>query len=180
MSWEYNEFEILTIVKQVYRTPYLNRLKQFFLHLLRNNLYIGRKNHSSNSLDPHMCIVCGKHPEKRIPILFSCGTVIVLTNQLVSVLREAGLLERGSNIEAFLFKGYNFNSIENLTLVTLWDFIYKARFNPEKHSTCKFTRYLQYKVDGFVMLAPNLKLGFWLVSNVLKRKINTQYDGSDI
>ena len=115
-----------------------------------------------------------------MPILFSCKPVKILTIQLVSVLKESGLLERGSYIEAFLFKGYNFNSIENLTLVTLWDFIYKARFNPEKHSTCKFTRYLQYKVDGFAMLAPNLKLGFWLVSNVLKRNINTQYDVSDI
>ena len=37
MNWEYDEFEILTIVKQVYRTPYLKRLKQFFLRLLRNN-----------------------------------------------------------------------------------------------------------------------------------------------
>ena len=71
MSWECDEFEILTIVKQVYKTPYLNRLKQFFLCLLRNNLYIDRKNHNSSPL-PLTCMICGKHPEKRISILFSC------------------------------------------------------------------------------------------------------------
>ena len=97
MNWEYDEFEILTIVKQVYRTPYLNRLKQFFLRLLRNNLYIGRKNQDTNNFDPHTCIICGKHPEERMPILFSCEVVRQLTNQLVSTLKEAGLLGKGSS-----------------------------------------------------------------------------------
>ena len=105
-----------------------------------------------------------------MPILFSCEVVKKLAKQLVSTLREAGLLEKGDCIEKILFKGYNFNSIENLTLVSLWDFIYKARFNPEKFSTCMFTRYLRYKVDHYALLAPNLKLGFWLVSNVLEEK----------
>ena len=167
MSWECAEFEIIAIVKQVYRTPYLNRLKQFFLGLRRINLYIGRKNHNTNSLDPYMCMIFGKHLGKRMPIIF-------LVNQLFSILREAGLLEKGCYIEAFLFKGYNFNTIENLTLVTLWDFIYKPRFNPEKYSTCKFTRYLQYKGDGFAMLGPNLMLRLLLVSNGLKRNINSK------
>ena len=148
-----------------------------FLRLLRNNLYIGKSNHDSKSLDPNTCIICRKHPEKRMPILFSREPVKILTNQLVGSLRNSGLLEKGSYIEAFLCKGYNFNSIENLTLVTLWDFIYKACFNNEKYSTCKFFRYLQYKVDCFAILAPYLKLGFWLVSNVLKRNINAQNDG---
>ena len=106
-----------------------------------------------------------------MPILFSCEVVKELTNQLVSTLREAGLLGKGNCIEAFLFKGYDFISIENLSLVTLWDFIFKLRFNPEEYSTCRFTRYLQYKVDRFALLAPNLKLGLWLVSNVLERNI---------
>ena len=43
LSWECDEYEILIRVKQVYKTPYLNRLKQFFLRLLRNNLYFGKK-----------------------------------------------------------------------------------------------------------------------------------------
>ena len=103
-----------------------------------------------------------------------------LVDQLVHALRGAGLLSKGSSIEFFLFKGYGFNTIENLTLVTLWDFIYKARFNPEKHSTSMFFRYLHYKVGQFELLAPNLKLGLWLFSNVLKKNHNIRYDDSDI
>ena len=42
LDWECDEYEIIKIVKQVNKTPYLNRLKQFFLHLLRNNLFFGK------------------------------------------------------------------------------------------------------------------------------------------
>ena len=87
----------------------------------------------------------------------------------MGILREANLLKRGTCIEVFLFKEYDFNSIENLTLVTLCDFIYKARFDPDKYSTCRFTGYLQWNVDRIALLAPNLKLGLWMVSNVLDK-----------
>ena len=100
-----------------------------------------------------------------------------MTSRLINILKEAGLLEKGNKIEIFLFKEYNFNSVENLTLITLFDYIYKARFSPEKHSTCMFEKYLQYKVDCFVLVANSLKLGFLLISNVLKRNNN---DGLDI
>ena len=43
IDWEYDEDEVLKIVMQVLKTPYLNRLKQFFICLLRNNLFLGKK-----------------------------------------------------------------------------------------------------------------------------------------
>ena len=104
-------------------------------------MYIGKKNQDPNSPDPYLCTICGKHPAKCVTILFSCEVVKGLTNQLIGTLREAGLLGKGTCIEVLLFKEYDFNSIENLTLVTLWDFVYKARFTPDKYSTCRFTRY---------------------------------------
>ena len=104
MNWDCEEFDILTIVKQVYKTPYLNRLKQFFLRLIRNNLYIGKSTQGSNNTNSQACIICGKHPEKRIPMLFSCEIVKQLTSQLINTLREASLLEKGSNIGIFLYK----------------------------------------------------------------------------
>ena len=42
IDWEYDEDEVLKIVMQVLKTPYLNRLKQFFICLLRNNLLLGK------------------------------------------------------------------------------------------------------------------------------------------
>ena len=95
-----------------------------------------------------------------------------MTSKLINVLEEVGLLEKGNHIEIFLFKEYNFNSVENLTLITLWHYIYKARFSPEKYSTCMFDKYLQYQVDRFALVATRLKLGFLMISNVLKRNAN--------
>ena len=57
--------------------------------------------------------------------------------------------------------------------MTLRDYLYKARFNPDKYSTCRFTGYLQWNVDRIALLAPNLKLGLWMVSNVLDKKKHT-------
>ena len=114
----------------------MNRLKQFFLRLLRNNLYIGKVSHG-NPL-PLTCTICGKHPEKRFPILFTCEVASSLVKNLIHALNEANLLSEGSNIECFLFKEYSFNTIENLSLVTLWDYIYKARFTPEKYLASMF------------------------------------------
>ena len=110
--------------------------------------------------------MCGKHLEKRVPILYSCEVVKKLICKLLVILREANLLKRGTCIEVFLFKEYDFNSIENLALVTLWDFVYKARVDPDRYSTCKYTGYLQWNIDCLALLAPNLKLGSLAVSNI--------------
>ena len=47
MNWDCNEYDTLTRVKQVYKTPYFNRLKQFYLRLIRNNLFIGKNTHNN-------------------------------------------------------------------------------------------------------------------------------------
>ena len=43
MDWECNEYTVLKTVMQVLKTPYLNRLTQFYLRLIRNNLFFGKK-----------------------------------------------------------------------------------------------------------------------------------------
>ena len=79
----------------------------------------------------------------------------------------AGLLRQGDNIEMFLFSEYAFDSVETLVLITLWDFIYKIRFNPEKYYICMFTKYLKFKVDYFALVSCSLKLRCLLVSSAL-------------
>ena len=123
-------------------------------------------------------MICGKHPEKRIPILFTCEVTISLVKKLIHALNEADLLSEGSNIECFLFKEYSFNTVENLSLVTLWDYIYKARFTPEKYLASMFFRYLHYKLGQIELLAPNLKLGLWSLSNALRNNHDIRYDNS--
>ena len=168
-------FLITEIVKQVNKTPYLNRLKQFFLRLLRNNLFFGKSKHNP----PPSCVICGKHPEKRIPALMICEVSVSLVKQLSNFLREAGLLNQGDNIECFLYKAYKFNSIENLSLVILWDFIYKARFTPEKYVASGFFSYLYHKISWIQMLAPNLKLGFTSLANALIKSNTIRYLNPD-
>ena len=82
-----------------------------------------------------------------MPLLYSCEVVKRLTYNLIEVLKRANLLRNGANIEVFLFKHYEFNSIENLALVTLWDFVYKAKFDPDRYSTVKFEGYLRRNID---------------------------------
>ena len=102
-----------------------------------------------------------------MPLLYSCEVVKRLTYSLIEVLRRANLLGKGANIEVFLFKHYKFNSIENLALVTLWDYVYKAKFDPDRYSTIKFEGYLRWNIDRLALSAPNLKLRSRAVSNVL-------------
>ena len=104
--------------------------------------------------------------------MFSCNIVKEMTAKLIHILKEAGLLALGDKIEMFLFVDYDFNSVENLILITLWDFVYKARFDPEKYSICMFTRYLKYKIDYFALVSLNLKLGCLLVSSVFQKYNN--------
>ena len=40
IDWLYDEDEILKIIKLVLKTPYLNRLKQFYFRLIRNKLFL--------------------------------------------------------------------------------------------------------------------------------------------
>ena len=101
--------------------------------------------------------------------MFSCVPVRNLTSKVRNILKIAGLLRLGDNIEMFLFSEYAFDTVENLVLITLWDYVYKLRFNPEKYSLCMFTKYLKIKVDHFSLVSYRLKLGFCLVSSALTK-----------
>ena len=113
LSWECDTQDIVDIVKQVNRTPYLNRLKQFFLRLLRNNLFFGKTKYNTSPT----CVICGQHSEKRIPALMICDVTVSLVNRLTGALREANLLRNDDIIECFLYKTYSFNTAQNLSLV---------------------------------------------------------------
>ena len=71
-------------------------------------------------------------------LLYSCEVVKKLTQALIEILKRANLLKNGIYIEVFLFKFYDFNSIENLSLVLLWNYIYKLKFDIERYSAIKF------------------------------------------
>ena len=77
------------------------------------------------------------------------------------------MLRSGEYIEIFLFKNYNFNSIENLSLVILWNYIYISNFNFERYSAIKFKYYLKQNIDQLALLSPNLKSKSQAIVNAL-------------
>ena len=112
-------------------------------------------------------MICGQHPEKRIPALMICDVTVSLVNRLTGALREASLLRNDDTIECFLFKSYGFNSAQNISLVFLWDFMYKARFFHEKYPASRFFKYLRNKISWVQLLAPNLKSELASLANAL-------------
>ena len=114
--------------------------------------------------------MCGKHQERRVPILYSCEVIGKLTETLIEILKRANLLQNGIRMEIFLFKCYEFNSIENLSLVLLWNYVYKSKFDMEGYSAIKFEYYLMRNIDQLALLSPNLKLGSQTVLNVLESR----------
>ena len=109
-----------------------------------------------------------------------CEVTVSLVKRLTHLLREANLLCHDDSIECFLYKAYRFNTVENLSLVMLWDFIYKARFSPEKYAASRFFGYLSNKISWVQTLAPDLKSEFSSLANALLKSNASQYYNSDI
>ena len=122
------------------------------------------------STDPSIWFMCRKHQERHVPLLYSCEIVSKLTQALIEILKRANLLKNGTHIKVFLFKYYEFNSIENLSLVLLWNYIYKLKFDIEGYSAIKFEYYLMRNINQLALLSPNLKLGSQAVVNVLESR----------
>ena len=118
-----------------------------------------------------------------MPLLYSCKVVKSLTQDLIDILKRANLLRFWDHIETFLFKINNFNSIENLSLVELWNYIYKSKFNTEKYSAIKFRYYLKQNVSQSRLLSPSLKSESQAVINVIEAWKGTafcEYDRYDV
>ena len=47
---------------------------------------------------------------------------------MIRILKKAGCLSKGCKMDMFLFDRYPNDSIENITLMFTWKFIYKSKF----------------------------------------------------
>ena len=109
-----------------------------------------------------------------------CEVTVSLVKRLTHLLKEANLLSHDDSIECFLYKAYKFNTVQNLSLVMLWDFMYKARFSHEKYPASRFFSYLGNRISWVQTLAPDLKSEFSSLANVLLKNNASQYNNSDI
>ena len=129
---DYDRNEFMKIVLEVIEMPFLNRLKQFMLRLLRNNLLLGKRAYKIKNPEESLCFLCNNHRETRVLLFRGCETVNRLLQLLITILKKAGCLHSGNKIGVFIFTDYNFNSIENISLVKHWNFIYNTKFNSGK------------------------------------------------
>ena len=102
-------------------------MKPFMIRLYQNNLYLGYK--TGNKTTPPVCYTCCNHRESRVELLLNCNITSKILQLMIRVLRKAGCLSIGCKIDMFLFDRYPVSSIENITLMFTWKFIYNSKFN---------------------------------------------------
>ena len=99
------------------------------LKLLRNNLYLGKSACKVINPEVSLCYLCNDHRVSRTSQFLGCDIVKKQVQFLTRVLKKAGFLQNGNKIGLFIFENYDFNSIENIALVTLWKFVHNTKFD---------------------------------------------------
>ena len=115
-------------IKNIMKLKYFNRIKQFMIRLYHNNLYLGH-NLDKNSGDTQIkCHLCKNHKESRVGLFLNCSVTNKLLQLIIRILKKSGCLASGCIIEMFLFAKYPISSIENITLMFTWKYLYNSKF----------------------------------------------------
>ena len=100
-EFEYDSEDYLRFVREIIKMPYLNRFKQFLLHLMRNNLLLGKRIEKVENPEESKCYICNEHKETRVLPFLMCKKVQKMLQFLKRVLTKAGLLKNGSEMSLF-------------------------------------------------------------------------------
>ena len=103
-EFEYDDTDFLRFVKEIIKMPYLNRLKQVLLRLLRNNLLLGKKIQKVENPEESKCYICNEHKETRVLMFLGCKKVQKMLQCLKRVLTKAGFLKSGSEMSLFFLQ----------------------------------------------------------------------------
>ena len=111
---------------------FFNRKKQFMVRLHRNNLFFGGKGKSVQEKKGIIsCFACGNHPEYQVETLLNCSRSNSILQFLTRVLKRAGILNNRCQIDIFIFKRYPIGSVENITLMFTWKFVFNSKFSSQ-------------------------------------------------
>ena len=97
----YDNSDFMRHVKEILKMPYLNRLKQFLLRRLRNNLLLGNRAEKIKNTDESRCYICDGHKESRVLLFLGCKMVQEKTEFLKRVHKKAGFLKKGCEMSFF-------------------------------------------------------------------------------
>ena len=83
----------------------------------------------------------------------------------------SGLKINLSKMSLFFFTSYNINSIENISLAILWNFIYNNKFNDDALQGLPFVYWLKKMMSHLTAFPPPLSLKAGYMLEVLNSEI---------
>ena len=116
-------------IRDILKIRYFNKLKEFAIHLYRNNLYLNTRSCKWDNDRDNLCLNCRNELETKIHLFQTCSTTKDLLAFLERILKRVGHLQKGTAKYLFLYEGYSANSMENLLLIFLMRFIYGCKLN---------------------------------------------------
>ena len=120
--------------------------------LYRNNLFLGHKGKKADKNEIVWCFSCGNHIENRMETLLNCSRSNTILQYLIRILKKAGILNRGCQVEMFVFKEYPINSAENISLMYTWKYIYNSKFTNETLSCVPYAYTLKFQFSVFTLM----------------------------
>ena len=106
---EYDAAEFMKIVMEIIKMPFLKRLKQFMLKLLRNNLYLGKRASKIKNPEESLCFLCNDHRESRVLLFLGCETVKKQLQFLIRIALRWGTVHRPRVVERLNLIEMRFN-----------------------------------------------------------------------
>ena len=119
---------------------------------LINNLFLGNKGKKTDRNDIVKCFSCGNHPENMMETLLNCSRSNTILQFLIWILRKAGILRNGCQIEIFIFKECPIISAENIALMFTWKFIYNSKFTNETLLCVLYAYALKFLFSVFTLM----------------------------
>ena len=122
------------------------------IRLYRNSLFLGDKGKKADKNYIVKCFLYGNHIENRMETLLNCSRSNTILQFLMRILKKAGILNKGCQIEMFIFKEYPINSAENIALMYTCKYIYNSKFTNETILCAPFTYALKFQFSVFSLM----------------------------
>ena len=119
---------------------------------------------------PSKSYACNNHRESRVELMLNCSTTSKLLQRMIRVLKKAGCLSDGCKMDMFLFDRYPIDSIENITLMFTWKFIYNSKF-----TSCPLSgRPYMLAYEGLVAVIIHMSIPISLIAKNIKSILNNE------
>ena len=81
---------------------------------------------------------------------------------MIRILRKAGCLKNGCKIDMFLFYRYPVNSMENVTLMFSWNFIYNNKFTDQPLTEKSYL--MAYRGQVALIVHMSIPISLWAIN----------------